>query len=753
MNRESGAELNISSEDLFDLSRRTESMSYVAGYGFWSGVPYRDVDGIPRSGRRASVTPGFFELLNVPPLAGRWITRDEQEGGTPPAVLSYEFVSSRFDAPEDAVGTVLQIQGVDHLVVGVMPRGFTFPGNSQFWLAEFIASNIDNQSNNSFGRDNRWLAGVGRIGSGYTLEEVRSELSVISSSLEASFPRTNTNYQFAAEPMFDELVGKVSGGLLLLLAMVGAVLFVACTNIANLMLARGASRQSETALRTALGASRSGLVVRALSESVLLALIGGALGTSLAYATVDWLIAAVPTSIPRAEEIGLDLRVALIMIGVSAFAGIGVGLVPALRYSNPDLRSTLVEGPRAGTSRSRHRVQSALVVSQVTASTVLAVAAFLLAGSYVELSSTDPGFRPDRLQRVGVSPPSELMIVQGANDMWSRSRPFFVDILNNLREQPTVESAALHNGPAIVNPGGGFRAWFHIEGTPDVERGARPTARLNSVSDDYFETLGVPLIRGRTFTMADNKTAPGVIIVNRAFADRYFPDTDPIGQRLTKPQFWAEYPQVHEVVGVVENIRHDGLYAEPQPSLYLPFQQAPIGNMSVIARMVPGANLEAPIEEIIWNRESNIPLEVHDVSATIQASNATLRFTMFVVVGLGVTGVLLAALGIYGVLSYSVSMRTHEIGVRMAFGALRGAVVRLFVGRAMILVVGGVAVGTGLAVFAARYANTVLEGVQTPGIRPFFLASVLFAAVGLISAWIPAWRAGRIDPLEILRDE
>jgi putative ABC transport system permease protein len=757
VNRQTGVDLELSAPDLGDTHNRSVSLEAVAGYNVWDEIPYTDVDGVPRVGGRAAVTEGFFEILGVEPMVGRWFSEDNYRVSPNSLVLSYDFAVSRYSSADQAIGNAILIQAVSHTVVGVMPPSFTFPGTPHFWVPEtsYNASSDEaddsDQADNAFGRENRWLTGIGRLSPGYALTDVRAELDVIASSLEEAYPRTNANYSLTAEPLFDALVRRVRSGLLLLTALVTAVLVLACTNVANLFLARGASRERDMAVRSALGAGRSRLVLRALAESSILAVAGGLLGILVAKITLSQLVAAIPTSIPRIDEVGLDGRVFAVMLLVSTVAGIVTGLIPALKGTRPDLKGALIEGPRAGTSRHRHRAQAVLVVSQVSISTALTVGAILITSSFYRLMTTDPGFQDDRVFTTYVAPPSDLMIVGGVPDMWMRSRPFFLEVVDRLEERAEIESVALHNS-RIVAPDAGFRAWFHIEGTPEVDGGARPTVRMTSVSSGFFETLGIPLVAGRVFQRSDSKQGPGVAVVNNAFVERYFDGRSPIGERLTKPQFWApEYPAIHEIVGVVADVKHDGLYADAGPALYVPFQQAPIGNMGVAVRTVPGASdIAAVIRETIWEIESDIPLEPIALRAEVGQTVAALRFTMFTVAALGVIGVVLAGLGLYGVLAYSVTLRRHEIGVRMAIGAHRTDVVSAVMFKALTITGVGVAIGLVAAGASTRLAGSLVTGLHTGGVLPYISAVLVFALVALLASGFPAWGAGKVQPQSVL---
>jgi len=628
-------------------------------------------------------------------------------------------------------------------VIGVMPSGFEYPfraDRQDFWEPLNDRPTPDREQ-----RDSHSYYVIARTKPGVTVGQANAELDTISRRLERQYPDSNAAVVVAGASMHEELTRDVRPALLILLGAVGLVLLIACANVANLLLARAAGRQKEMAIRTALGASRWRVVRQLLVESLLLALAGGALGLLLALWGTDVLVAAGPADIPRVSQAGLDARVLAFTLLVSVLTGVAFGLVPALQASRPDLTGALKEGSRGSTEGlRRNRFRSALVVAEVATSLVLLIGAGLLMRSFVRLMQTDPGFDPARVVAL------DIPLTRQRYDTPEKQDAFFAQLLSRVRAAPNVEAAGVVNNLPFGNSVDQLE--FDIEGRPPSAPGSKPLAHYTVVSPGYFDALKIPLRSGRTLTEHDDARSPRVALVGEALARKFFAGENPVGRRIVPDE---SVPPL-EIVGVVGDARRTSLASEAEPEFYVPFGQAAQRRMNLVVRTgagdplalassLRGAVAELDKDQLIW--------QTRTLDHLVSASVASRRFNMTLLGLFAGVAMLLAALGLYGVMAYSVTRRTHEIGVRMALGARGGDVLRMVVGQGMRLAALGVAIGLAAAFAVTRVLASLLYGVTTTDPLTYAGLAALLASVAFLASYLPARRATKVDPMEALRYE
>jgi putative ABC transport system permease protein len=706
----------------------------------------------PERVRGVITTADIFPVLGAKALHGRVFTReDDQKGARRVAVLSHGLWQRRFGSDPSIVGQEIPLGGIRNtptLVLGVMPEGFKYPVVTDavdFWMP--IVPTLSDSDISS--RGSIWLTVVAKRKEGATLEQAQAELQTISKRLQEQYPDTNSAAVFTFTPLHDRLVGDLRTALYVLLGAVAFVLLIACANVANLLLSRAATRHKEISIRTALGASRWRIVRQLLTESLMLALAGGAAGLLFAWWGVDLLVAASPTDLPRAAEIGLDLRVVLFTLGVSVLTGVVFGVVPALQASRSDITESLKEGGRGSTEGGRSRVRSVLVVSEFALSLVLLVGAGLLAQSFARLLGVSPGFDPSGVVTADVVFRGDRFAQGGA-----QRTAALEEIVQGAAGMPGVSAVG------AVSPlplGGNFIAYsFQIVGQPPPEPGRAPSADFRSVTPDYFRVMGIPLVRGRGFDARDGADSQRVAVINETFARKYFPDQNPLGQRLDFSDGEPDPTSVLEIVGMVGDVRHAGLEEESGPEYYVPFAQSTAPRVTIVARSASGdtSALAGSLRGIVRQVDKNLPVfNVRTMDELLSESVARRRFNMALLAGFALVALLLACLGIYGVMSYTVAQRTHEIGIRMALGAQASQIVRMVVRQGMLLAVVGVVIGTIGALLLTRWMESLLYGVSATDPMTFVAVALGLGAVALLACFIPARRASRVDPMEALRYE
>ncbi|MGI9105206.1 MAG: ABC transporter permease [Pyrinomonadaceae bacterium] len=731
--------------DFRDLRDQTGSLAYVSAYGRNGSTLAGDDEPEQISG--AMVSADLFPLLGVGPALGRVFTREEdQPDGPRVIVLGYGLWQRRFGSDPKIIGRELQISGRSTTVVGVMPSGFKFPTDaerSDYWMPLASDATAATRLNN---RGSHFLRIVGRLRPGVTLEGAQAELTTVASRLEQQYPETNTGLGVRLVSLHEDLVGRVRPALLVLLGAVGFVLLIACANVANLLLARAAARTREMAIRTALGASRWRVIRQLLTESLLLSLVGGGVGLLLALWGIDLLVGVSPADIPRAREIALDGRVLAFTVMVSLLTGIFFGLAPALHASKTNLNESLKEGSRGSTEGLRsNRVRSLLIVSEVALSLVLLVGAGLLIKSFLRLQQVDPGFKSKNVLTLNLSLP-RIKYPEP-----ERQKIFFREALGRMKSLPGVESIGAVN---ILPLSGNNRSnSFAIVGQPKPVPGQEPEADSRVISPDYFSALGIPLSRGRAFTQRDTQTTPLVLVVNETFARRFFPGAEALGQRVVIDD---DENKAREIVGVVGDVRHEGLDSPPEPEYYEPYQQTPERSMTFVAR----TNLNNPsalggaLRDALKSMDEDLYVPGMKTMDELRAGSvAERRFSTLLLGVFAGVALLLAAVGIYGVMAYSVMRRTHEIGLRIALGAQAADVLKLVVGQGMFLALVGVVVGLAASFALTRVMANLLYEVSATDPLIFAGIALLLAGVAFIACYIPARRATKVDPMIALRYE
>ncbi|HEY0169827.1 MAG TPA: ABC transporter permease [Pyrinomonadaceae bacterium] len=689
----------------------------------------------------AFVTSSFFPVVGAEPALGRaLLPEDDAQGGGRVAVLGHSLWRARFGADEGVVGKTLVLNGEPFEVVGVMPEGFRYP-----LIAPDVLLPAQKWPNYKVDRaaHNCWV--VGRLKDGVTRDTAQDELRAVARRLEEAYPEENRGRGVEVVGLHEQVVEGIRPALLILAGAVGFILLIACANIANLLLARGASRQREMALRSALGASRARLLRQLLTETFLLALAGGAVGLLLAQWGVDALLALNPADLPAPQGVRVDARVLAFSLGLSAVAGFIFGVVPALQLSKADLGVALKDGGRgAGEGSRRARLRGAFVVSQVALSLVLLVGAGLLLNSFYRLLNVSPGFDPRNLLTM------EYRLPRNRYAKGEQQWRFHREVAGRVANVPGVESAAVVRG--LPFSGNGGTVTYLVPDRPAPPRGEEPKALENAIDTNYLRTIGLPLLRGRNFTEQDTPEAAPVVLVNRMMAEQLWPGEDPLGRQIQL----LEAKVTASVVGVVGDARQYDI-AEPQrPQVYTPYAQNPhiFGTLVVRARGVEPLGLANSVKQAVWSVDPDQPVwKVRTLEHLLGLNVADRRFVLWLMACFAGLAVLLTALGIYGVVSYTVAQRTHEIGVRVALGAEGRDVLRMVLGRGMRLALAGVGAGLVAALVVTRLMEGLLYGVSAADPLTYASVALLLSLVALVACYIPARRATRVDPLEALRYE
>jgi putative ABC transport system permease protein len=699
----------------------------------------------------AFVTASLFPLLGATPQLGRTFEPGETEPGAvrPVAVLSHGLWHRRFGGDPGILGRTLVLNGHPLTVIGVMGPDLAHgraPFNAyvldtEAWLP---APYFPNEK--GLVRGVTELLVMAKLRRGVALESAQAEMQVIARGLEQAHPETHAGRTASIRPLHEDMVEEVRPALLVLLGAVGLVLLIACGNVANLLLARASHRHREIAVRSALGAGRRRIVRQLLTESLLLAAGGGLAGLAVAYGGVRalaWLLAASGNGRLLPADTGLDARVLAFTAAITLLTGLLFGALPALHASRPDLGAVLKEGRGAGAGRARRRFRDALVVWEVALSMVLLVGAGLLLQSALALHRADPGFRAERVLtwefRLPVSRYREPAQIAG----------FFRQVTERMSAVPGVESVALVR--AIPFSGNGGSELYAVDGREEPRAGQEPRAQSNIVSPAYFETMHIPLLRGRVFDARDRADSPRVVVINATMARQVWPDEEPLGRRLRFKgrEDWAT------VIGVVGDVRHSGLDEAPTAQVYTAHEQDPRIFACLVARTAgdPRAMAE-PLRRAFWTVDPDQPVwKVRTMEELVSAARGSSRAMATLVGVFAVASVLLAAIGLYGVMSYAVSLRTREIGIRMALGAGGREVMRLVVGRGVALTAAAVLVGLAGAAALGRVLVTLLFGVTPTDAPTFLLAAALMFTVSLLASYLPARRAARLDPLHALAEE
>lgn len=742
----------VSAPELADFRELNHSFDQVAAYDF-QGVNVTG-DDEPERIRAALLSPNVLSLLGVNPLVGRWFAPDEdQPGQSQVAVLSYSIWQRRFAGEPNMIGKALAIDGKSFEVIGVMPADFRFPDpDTELYLPLTISPDLLTENN----RGSHFLNVIARLRPGISIDRAQADMSAIGEKISIEHSSTyRSGYGATVIAMRDDIVGEVRPTLLILLGAVGFVLLIACANVANLLLARGVSRQKEVAVRTALGATRLRLIRQFLTESTILAIIAGGLGLLLALWGVEFLVSLSPASIPRLNEISLDARVVAVTAGVSLLTGLLFGLAPAMQFSKPDLNETLKDVGRSSTDgRQRQRLRGVLIISELALSVVLLIGAGLMIRSFIQVQGADPGFNPENLLTMRLSLP------RSKYPDFNRQIQFFQDLLERIHAQPGVQSTAIIN--VLPLSGSSADRSFKIEGRNPIQGESGPDEELRFVSSGYFSTMGILLLRGRDFTQRDNSESTRVVIVNQALADRYWPGEDAIGKRIAYSGLGEGKPNWCEIIGVVRNVKHAGPDIPAKPEVYLPFLQplfstatSSIGPMYLVTRSAAQPeSLTGSIRGVISSVDRNQPVSnVRTMTERLSAALAQRRFNMLLLGIFAGVALLLASIGIYGVMSFAVTQRTRELGIRMALGASASDLLRLVLGQGLALTLIGVTGGLGASFVLTSLINSLLYEVSATDALTFVVVSVILIIVSAGACFVPAVRAMRVDPMMALRHE
>lgn len=743
--REGKPRYPISPANFVDLRDQNQSFEQIAAYPTFTPTATLTGVGEPKAVIQSMVSTNLFEVLKVEASLGRTFVAEEgQIGRDRVALLSYAFWQRHLGGDPGIVGQTLTLSGTPYTVIGVMPQGFYFLNrDTDMW----VPLSFNPQMHPSLAITNRAGGGfgiIGRLKPGVTLEQAGSEMQGLAGRLEEQYPEANNGIAATLIPLHEQVTSEIRPALLVLFGAVGFVLLIACANVATLLLARAKTRAREIAVRAALGATRSRLIKQLLTESVLLAITGGLIGLVIAFLGIKFLLALSPAEIPRRDEIGIDIWALTFTLGLSIFTGVIFGIAPALQASRPDLNESLKEGGRSA-GLGRHRLQRTLVVAEIALTLVLLVGAGLLIRSFVRLMDTDPGFKASNLLTMNLTaPPSRATSAP-------QLAAYYQELFGRIESLPGVQSAGTVTRLPL-SARGGVTTFMRIEGRPVAEN-ERPELEFRRASANYFTAMGIPLISGRFFNQQDNPQSTPVFIINETAARRFWPGEDPVGKRInTSPNpaapFWP-------IVGVVGDIRHFGLDSDPRPEVYISCDQSPPSVPILVVRTTNdpatiAAAVRAQVQAISPDVPVDTPLLMNEV---VSASVAGRRFNMLLLGIFAALATVLAGVGLYGVMSYMVTQRTSEIGIRIALGAGRADILRLIVGHVFLLTAVGIGTGLIAAFGLTRLMSSLIFGISLTDPVAFGGVSLLLMIVSLLAGYLPARRAMKIDPMVALRYE
>ncbi len=690
-------------------------------------------------GRRVSAN--LFDLLGVQPQLGRAFRAEEDKPGSRVVILSNGLWQHRFGGDPRVIGQAVSLNGESYTVIGVMPGSFQFPTRrDQLWVP------LAFDAKEAASRGNHFLEVIARMKPGVTLQQAQAEMSTIAARLAQQYPEENLRVGSVVTALQEQVVGDIKPALLVLLGAVGFVLLIACANVANLLLARAAARQKEIALRLALGAGRSRLTRQFLTESVLLAVIGGAVGLLLSIAGLRVLKTFIPDTISQAQAISIDAKVLVFTGLVALVTGIIFGLAPAMQVSHLDINDTLKEGGRDAAGGTRgNRIRALLVIGEIAVSFVLLMGAGLLINSFMHLRNLHPGFRANHLLTMKI-PLSEVKYPDK-----ERRSPFYAEVLRRVQALPGVQSAAVAGNLPLTYDGDSMP--IGIEGRTDPPPDQRPDVILRVVGPGYFSTMGIPLVRGRDFSEQDKADSARVVIVSEKTARHFWPGENPIGKRLKPGSTSRNIPWI-EIIGVVKDVRQNDFVSEPKMQMYMPYQQlnsfAP--NALVVRTNVEPLSLAGAVRNAIWAVDKDQPVSnLRSMDEIVSEAVARQRFSMLLLGIFAALAMVLAAVGIYGVMSYSIAQRTREIGLRIALGAQKSDVLKMILRQGLRFVAAGLAIGLAASFVLTRVMASLLFGISATDPATFVSISLVLIAVALLASYIPAVRAMKIDPMLALR--
>ena len=737
VSRTSRADGAFAAADFIDYKRDTRSFAALAGFR----QDIIDMTGGTEPIRLTTLetTAEFFDVVGLPPVMGRVYSESDRTSGSRLTVIGERMWRQHLGSDPQVIGRTLRLNAVPHTVIGVMPERLVHPQKVDMWTLaaqEVPSSPIPIQGDMLASREVHYFQVIGRLGSGVTIDQANADLRGIGDRLGRDFPDTNDGEWAEATAFHELLVGDIRGALLMLLGAVGFVLLIACANVASLLLARGTARRRELALRSALGARRGRLIRQLLTESVLLAGIGGALGLFVAYWGVQALIAMAPESIPRLADVHVDPRVAAFAIAASAFVGVLFGIVPALQGARPQVVEALKDGGRTGTARAG--AQKTLVVAEVALALVLLIGAGLMITSFSRLRAVDVGFNTSNLVVVFVPLPQARYNSEAQSQFYAR-------LLERLRTNPVTERSAL----VFPTPfgGGNARGSYSVEGAPEQPRSDQPTVQINSITPGYFQTMGIPLLKGRDVELTDTRDRPGVIVINQTLAEREWPNQDPVGKRLSIGGGMLT------VIGVVGDSKRSDLEGAQQAAVYMSHAAFTLPLMGAIVRSdLSEGPITSAVREAVRSLDPELPVDNSDTVETIlERTTGQPRFRALLVTAFAATALLLAAVGLYGLISYTVAQRVPEIGVRLALGATPAQVGGLILRQGLGLALAGVALGIVGALGGARAIEGLLYSVSPADPMVYSALAALLLSIAALACYVPARRAMRVDPMAALR--
>jgi putative ABC transport system permease protein len=721
--------------DWREQNQAFEQMAIVEPYSFrLTGV------GEPESFRSWLVSEGTFEILGVKPLYGRTFQPDEYRDGNDRVIVVGESLwRQRFGADPEIVGRSLMFNGSPHTIIGIVPASFQFPSGRVMWAPLTLPDSYKRD------RSSTYMKVIARLKPNVTREQAQQEIEALHAQLTEQYPKDNQEKGVLVVPIAEQLTAAARPGLLLLLGAAGFVLLIACANVANLLLAHGAERRKEFAIRAALGAVRTRLMRQLVAESMTLAMFGGILGILMAWWGVDLVLAFSPGNLPRYTEIGFDRRVLFFALAVSAITAVIFGLAPALQFSKPDMQESLKEGGRGTSSGSmRHRLNNVLVISEIALAFTLLIGAGLLVRSFVRLMQVDPGLTTNNTLSLEVH-------VWGSSRTPQQRAAFFEQTLDAITALPGVDAAGAVSALPFHDNSIDITGTFTIEGRPAPLPGQEPSAYLTAATTDYFTTMGIPLRQGRLFTRFDRLGAPPVVLIAEKMARRYWQDEDPVGKKIKLG--FVGVPVIREIVGVVGDVRHKGLDSDPRIEIFLPHLQEPYGSMTYVVRTTkdPATTLQA-VKGEVWKVNKDLPFaSIATVDTLIARTLGERRFNLILLGSFAVIALMLAGVGIYGLISFSISRRVHEFGVRMAMGAQTGDIMKMVLKEGVMLMLAGVGLGFMVSVALTRLLSSLLYGTSATDPLTFVVISIALAVVALTACFVPARRATKVDPMIALR--
>ena len=738
---------DVSPANFMDWRERQKSFEQLA---FANPFSFDYVsDGEPLTLRSSLVSKGFFDVLHATPLHGRVFTSDEyDEGRNKVVVLSYGLWQQRFGGDANIVGRKLTLDDEPMTVVGVMRPDFRlhlYAVDEELWGPQVLTEDLKSQ------RKATYLKVIGRLKPGVTVEQARAEMTGIANNLASEYPSTNTGIGVTTITLPEHLKGKWRLALLILLAAVGFVLLIACTNIANLLLARGAERERELAIRAAMGAGRGRLLRQLLTESLLIAIMGCGIGILLASWCIDLIVAFNPGDIPRIEQVQVDAATLIFLTFVAFVAALIFGIAPALQFSRPNLQRNLKEaGHTVSAASTRHRLRGALVITEISLAVVLVIGAGLLVRSFINLINVDPGFSTARVA-------SLQTFVWDRYTTPDQRASFVKQSLEQIEAMPGVDAAGITTALPLLESSAATSIPFLIEGQPPVPAGQEPVAQISVATGGYFPAIGAQLLRGRLFNQFDTNDSLKVAIINDTMAKRYWPNEDPVGRKFTlrRGGRGERGPVTLEVAGVVSDSRQDRLDKTPRPEFFRPHTQSPSGSLIFVVRARNDAAALIPaVKDTIWRSTPGQPFySVTTMDRLVSDSLKARRFNLALLGTFAGLALILALTGVYGVMSFVTRQRTHEIGVRVALGAKTHDIEKLVLGHGLRLAIIGTVIGVAAAFALTRVMTSLLFGITASDPATFAVVILLVPAIALLACYLPARRATKIDPLVALRYE